>query len=225
MKIVVLGGTGLLGKELHKLDSNLICSGHEVNIFKYKEVYDYLNFIKPDIVVNAAAITNSIEVAQNPIPAIEVNIIGAANVAKYCQQYNKRLVYISTDYVYLGTGNHTEIDPLYPNNEYAWTKLGGECSTRLVNNHLIIRTSFGPLEFPYKKAFKNLWVSKDYVDIIAPKILKAIKSNSTGVLNIGTERKNMYIYASKYNKVEKDYLSVEKDFSLNLNLYNELFNN
>jgi dTDP-4-dehydrorhamnose reductase len=225
MKIVVLGGTGLLGKELHKLDSNLICSGHEVNIFKYKEVYDYLNFIKPDIVVNAAAITNSIEVAQNPIPAIEVNIIGAANVAKYCQQYNKRLVYISTDYVYLGTGNHVEIDPLYPNNEYAWTKLGGECSTKLVKNHLIIRTSFGPLKFPYKEAFENLWVSKDYINVIAPKILKVIKSKIIGVINVGTEKKNMYIYASKHNKVDKGNLAVTKDFSLNLDLYNELFDN
>lgn len=225
MKIAVLGGTGLLGKELYKLDNNLICSGQDVNISKYKEVYDYLSLTQPDIIVNAAAITNSIEVTQNPIPAIEVNIIGAANVAKYCQQYNKRLVYISTDYVYPGLGNHTEIDPLYPNNEYAWTKLGGECSTRVVNNHLIIRTSFGSMKFPYKEAFENLWVSKDYVDIIAPKILKAIKSNITGVLNVGTEKKNMYIYASKHNKVDKSYLVVEKDFSLNLDLYNELFNN
>jgi len=225
VKISILGGTGLLGKELHKLDSNLIRSGHEVNISKYKEVYDYLNFIKPDIVVNAAAITNSIEVAQNPIPAIEVNIIGAANVAKYCQQYNKRLVYISTDYVYLGTGNHAEIDPLYPNNEYAWTKLGGECSTKLVKDHLIIRTSFGPLKFPYKEAFENLWVSKDYINVIAPKILKAIKSKAIGVINVGTEKKNMYIYASKHNKVDKGNLAVAKDFSLNLDLYNELFDN
>lgn len=225
MKIAVLGGTGLLGKELYKLDNNLICSGQDVNISKYKEVYNYLNLIKPDIVVNAAAITNSVEIVQNPISAIEVNIKGAANVAKYCQIYDKRLVYISTDYVYPGSGNHTEIDPLYPNNEYAWTKLGGECSTRVVNNHLIIRTSFGSMKFPYKEAFENLWVSKDYVDIIAPKILKAIKSNITGVLNIGTEKKNMYIYASKHNKVDKSYLVVEKDFSLNLDLYNELFNN
>lgn len=225
MKIAVLGGTGLLGKELYKLDNNLICSGQDVNISKYKEVYNYLNLIKPDIVVNAAAITNSVEIAQNPISAIEVNIKGAANVAKYCQIYDKRLVYISTDYVYPGSGNHTEIDPLYPNNEYAWTKLGGECSTRVVNNHLIIRTSFGSMKFPYKEAFENLWVSKDYVDVIAPKILKAIKSNITGVLNVGTEKKNMYIYASKHNKVDKSYLVVEKDFSLNLDLYNELFNN
>ncbi len=80
------------------------------------------------------------------------------------------IVYISTDYVYLGTGNHAEIDPLYPNNEYAWTKLGGECSTKLVKDHLIIRTSFGPLKFPYKEAFENLWVSKDYINVIAPKL-------------------------------------------------------
>jgi len=118
-----------------------------------------------------------------------------------------------------------ENDLLYPNNEYAWAKLGGECSTRLVSNHLIIRTSFGPLDFPYKEAFENLWVSKDYVNVIAPKILKAIKSDVTGILNVGTERKSMYIYASKNNKVDKGNLLVEKDFSLNLDLYNELFNN
>lgn len=225
MKIVVLGGTGLLGKELHKLDSNLICSGHEVNIFKYKEVYDYLNFIKPDIVVNAAAITNSIEVAQNPIPAIEVNIIGAANVAKYCQQYNKRLVYISTDYVYLGTGNHTEIDPLYPNNEYAWTKLGGECSVKLIPNHLIIRTSFGASKFPYSQAWTNQIVSKDYVDVIAPMILKATKSNITGILNIGTNPKTMFEYASKRNDVLPIKKPTTNNFSLNTNKYEQLFFN
>jgi dTDP-4-dehydrorhamnose reductase len=225
MKIAVLGGTGLLGKELQKLDSTLICTGREVDITHYKDIYDYLNEINPDIIVNAAAITNSIKVSENPIPAIEVNIIGAANVAKYCQNTCKRLVYISTDYVYPGTGAHVENDLLYPNNEYAWAKLGGECSTRLVSNHLIIRTSFGPLDFPYKEAFENLWVSKDYVDVIAPKILKAIKSDVTGILNVGTERKSMYIYASKNNKVDKGNLLVEKDFSLNLDLYNELFNN
>jgi len=83
MKIAVLGGTGLLGKELQKLDSTLICTGREVNITHYEDIYDYLNEINPDIIVNAAAITNSIKVSENPIPAIEVNIIGAANVAKY----------------------------------------------------------------------------------------------------------------------------------------------
>jgi dTDP-4-dehydrorhamnose reductase len=225
MKIAVLGGTGLLGKELQKLDSTLICTGREVDITHYKDIYDYLNEINPDIIVNTAAETNSVLIKENPIQAIETNIIGASNVAKYCQNAHKRLVYISTDYVYLGEGNHKETDLLYPNNEYAWTKLGGECSTRLVSNHLIIRTSFGPLDFPYKEAFENLWVSKDYINVIAPKILKAIKSNVTGVLNIGTERKNMYIYASKNNKVDKGRLSVGKDFSLNLDLYNELFNN
>ena len=225
MKIVILGGNGLLGNELKKLDSNLICSGREYDITDYKKIQNYLNEINPDIIVNAAAETNSVIIKKDPLKAIQTNIIGAANISKYCIQYNKKLVYISTDYIYPGTGNHKENDNLSPSNEYAWTKLGGECSTKLVSNHLIIRTSFGPLKFPYKEAFENLWVSKDYVNVIAPKILKAIKSDIKGILNIGTERKNMYIYATKTTKVNKGNLPSGKDFSLNLDLYNELFNN
>ena len=36
----------------------------------------------------------------------------------------------------------------YPVNKYAWSKLGGECAVRLYDKALIIRTSFGPDEFP-----------------------------------------------------------------------------
>ena len=49
-----------------------------------------------------------------------------------------RLIYMSTDYVYPGTtGNYKEEDPLLPINDYAWTKLGGECAVQLYNNSLI----------------------------------------------------------------------------------------
>lgn len=229
MKIVVLGGTGLLGSELKKLDSSLICTGKEIDIVKYKDLSNYLEETNPDIVVNAAAETNSVQIKVNPLTAIETNIIGASNIAKYCLKYNKRLIYISTDYIYSGIGNHKESDDINPNNEYAWTKLGGECSSRLVNNHCIIRTSFGATEFPYQFAFDNIFVSKDYVDIIAPKILKIIKSNYVGLINVGTDKKSIYDYALKRNpNVQKAFLNStkpEQDYSLNISLYNELFNN
>ena len=45
-----------------------------------------------------------------------------------------------------------------------------------------------------------MWTSKDTVDIIAPMILKASKSDVIGIMNIGTERKNMFEYAKKLNK-------------------------
>ena len=221
--IAILGGTGLLGKELQKLDPSSVCTGREIDITNFKEVFYYLNKVNPDTVVNAAAITNSIEVSENPIPAIDVNIIGAANIAKYCQQYGKRLVYISTDYVYPGTGNHVEDDALYPNNEYAWTKLGGECSSRLVKDHCIIRTSFGSRKFPYPAAYTNLFTSKEYVGVLAPQILKIIQSKLNGIVNVGGYRKSSYIYASQYSKVDKIQLEHSKDFSLNTAKYNENF--
>ena len=45
-------------------------------------------------------------------------------------------------------------------NKYAWSKLGGECAVRLYDKALIIRTSFGPDEFPLPRAFTDQWTSR-----------------------------------------------------------------
>jgi len=221
--IVVLGGTGLLGIELNKLDKDLCCSGREIDITNYSKLQEYLDSKKPTVIVNAAAVTDSTEVLKDPVPAIDVNIVGAANVAKYCSINKIRLVYISTDYVYTGTGNHRETDPLLPNNSYAWTKLGGECSSRLVTDYCIIRTSFGSTKFPYPGAYVNLFSSKEYVDVIAPKILSIVKSQQKGVINVGGSRKSLYLYAKERNEVKQIKLSSTKDFSLNTEIYDNGF--
>ena len=140
------------------------------------------------------------------------------------------LVYVSTDYVYSGKkGMYNEGDELLPVNKYAWSKLGGECAIRQYDNSLIIRTSIGPSSFPYDKAFVDMWTSKDTVDVITPMILMAAKSNITGILNIGTERKNMFEYASKLNQDVKKAIrnefgnSVDFDTSLDLSKYKSLY--
>jgi len=200
MKVVVLGGTGLLGNELQKIDKDLICFGKDVNITDFQKLYEKLMSIRPDIIINAAAEINSIDIGENPYRAINTNIIGAANVTKYCLDAKIRLAYISTDYIYTWEhGNNKESDKVLPFNEYAWTKLGGECSSRLVENSCIIRTNFGSPKFPYDQAYSNLRTSKDYVDIIAPKILKVAKSNIQGVINIGTESRAMLEFARRWN--------------------------
>ena len=222
MKIVVIGGTGLLGESLKKHDNDIICFGSDKDIFSFVNLQKELDNIKPDIIINAAGIKTN-EVLKNKENAINVNIIGAANLAKYCIKNNIKLVYISSDYVYPGTkGNYTEKDDIQPENIYAWTKLAGESSTKLVENHLIIRTSFGPDVFPYENAFDNLYVSKDYVDVISKKILDVIKTDYVGVINIGTEKKNMFEYATRKNIVGKSSLFESKDFSLNTDLYDSL---
>jgi dTDP-4-dehydrorhamnose reductase len=222
MKIFVIGGTGILGSELKRINNEIICVGSEYDIYEFTKLKEKLDQENPDIIINCCAIKSK-NVDNDPILAININIIGSSNISKYCIENNKRLVFISTDYVYPGeTGNYSESDQLLPVNSYAWTKLSGEASTRLVSNHLIVRTSFGETIFDYNKAYKNLYTSKDYVDIIAPIILNVSISFFIGVLNIGTGRKSMYDYANRRNKIEGIILEVEKDFSLNTKLYENL---
>jgi dTDP-4-dehydrorhamnose reductase len=226
MKIVVLGGTGLLGKELQKIDSKLKCYGSDVNVSDKTTLFNKLNEINPDIILHLAAIKDSIYVDNNPIETIETNIIGTANVSIWCSENNRRLVFVSTDYVYDcdSEKEHIETEGTNPYNLYAQSKLGGECSVSFVKNHCIIRTSFGESKFPYKSAYDNLYVSKDYVDVIAPMIYKVLISDFTGIINVGTEPKTILEYAQRRNQITAIQHIKSKNFILNTTRYNELFN-
>lgn len=224
MKVILLGGSGLLGTHLRLINTEMICPSSTIaDINDTYNIAEYIANQKPDIVINAAAIIDNRTIEKTPHKAIKTNILGAANVAMACIENNIRYVYISTDYLYRGdSGNYKESDPIYPFNFYAHTKLGGECSARGVANHLIIRTSFGSDKFSYKQAFIDKWSSKDYVDIIAPLIYEAAISPLTGVLNLGTERKTLYDYASRRNdgvipvKLSETNFFTPYDTSLNL---------
>ncbi len=225
MKILLFGGSGVLGQELLRLNKNIIAPLRiQCDISERDDVFKMIMAHEPDIIINAAAITDNRLVESDPYDALSVNIIGSANIAKECLRNKIRLVYLSTDYIYEGSrGNYKETDSIKPFNLYSWTKLGGECSTVAVKNHLIIRTSFGK-DFAYRDAFIDKWTSKDYVDVIAPMILEAAVSPITGVLNLGTERKTIYDYAAKSKfKEELNPVRVEEtnyftpvDTSLNL---------
>jgi len=225
MKIILFGGNGILGKELQRINPQIIApSRTEVDIADFESVMQFINQSgKVDLVINAAAETDNRKVEKLPIDAIRTNIIGAANVSIVCQQYHMRLVYISTDYIYKGDrGNYKETDEILPFNLYSWTKLGGESSVFGVQNHLIIRTSFGKNTFDYPEAFVDKWTSKDYVDRIAPLIYEAAISPLLGVLNLGTERKTLYQHATERNKdvkgmkIEETPFSTPYDTSLNI---------
>ncbi len=229
MRILLTGGSGLLGSELQKLVPDVLApSRAELDIKDRYAVSAYIASHNPDTVIHAAAITNNREVEDDPTEAIEVNIKGTANIALACLKRRTRLVYLSTDYIYKGDkGNYAENDEIQPFNLYAWTKLGGESSVITVPNHLIIRTSFGAPQFEYDAAFADKWTSKDYVDRIAPQILEAARSPLTGLLNIGSERHSMYDYAKLRNPaVEAIQLgdsahNSPPDTSLNLDRWTE----
>lgn len=229
MQILLTGGSGLLGTELQKLESDLLAPSHEeLDITDASAVADYVAAHSLDIILHAAAMTNNREVEVNPEAARKVNVEGTANLVRACDGTRIRFVYLSTDYVYKGDrGNYSETDAVEPFNLYASTKLAGEEVVRQVPNHLIIRTSFGASEFAYPDAFSDKWSSKEYVDVIAPKILEAVRSPLTGVLNLGGERRSLYEYARERTpEVNKICLGDSahkspKDTSLNLDRWND----
>lgn len=219
MKILLFGGSGLLGSELKRIYPDIECpSSSMVDVCDYAQVESYIHHYQPSIVINSAACLNNNDIDS----LIHTNIIGSANIASICEIEGIRYIYISTDYVYKGDrGNYSEKDLLFPFNYYAWSKLGGECSAQVVKNSLIIRTTFGSSNFPYDVAYVDKYVSKGYVDEIAPMILEAATSELLGVINIGLEKKTIYEYARLRNKnvtpisLDEAKFKTPKDTSMN----------
>jgi dTDP-4-dehydrorhamnose reductase len=191
------GGSGLLGRALQQARPGaLYPTSTEFDVSRYSQMREWIGGREIRVIVHAAAMTSPPKVDQDPLRALDANIIGTANVVRLAAEMGSRLVYISTDYVFRGDrGGYREADELYPVNKYAWSKLGGECAVRLYESALIIRTSFGPDVFPYEKAFVDQWTSRQPVSRTAREILRAVDSNLTGVLHIGGARQTVMEYA------------------------------
>jgi dTDP-4-dehydrorhamnose reductase len=191
------GGSGLLGGAFRQLmPEALYPASAELNVADAASLDRWLADRPLSTVIHAAAFTSPPRVDQDPIRAIEANIIGTANVARASATRGLRLVYISTDYVFKGDrGRYREDDPVLPVNNYAWSKLGGECAVRLVPGSLIIRTSFGPDVFPYPKAFVDQWTSRQSVSVTAKQMIDLIGIGATGIVHLGAPRRTVMEYA------------------------------
>lgn len=227
LKALLTGGSGTLATELRKLSGDSIefysPSSSECNILNREQIENCFKQANFDLVVHCAAATNVTEIEKNPLNALETNIVGTINLIRECMRHNKKMVFISTDYVFDGEkGNYSVSDSINPLSKYAMSKASAELAVRAYDNSLIIRTSFYGHEFPYEKAFVDQWTSKDYVDVIAPKILNVIKSNKTGIVHVGSPRRSVYEIAKSRSKnvkqaKRKDVLyKIPKDTSMEI---------
>jgi len=231
-KIIFTGGSGLLGSEFRKIRLDIdYPSSKQFNVTNYDQMKKYVELNGCHVIIHAAAFISPPLIDKDPLKAVEVNILGTANVVKLCVEIDARLIYISTDYVFKGDkGNYKESDPVYPVNKYAWSKLGGECAVRMYDKSLIIRTTFGPNVFPYEKAFIDQWTSRESVSIIAKKIGKLLDKDITGVIHVGGQRKTAFEYAKSLDatrdigklSINDVPFDVPVDTSLNCDRYNEL---
>jgi dTDP-4-dehydrorhamnose reductase len=191
------GGSGLLGTAFRRLLPAALYPGSaEFDVRDYGSMERWAAGRTITTVIHAAAFTSPPKIDQDPLRALESNIIGTANVARMALLHGWRMVYVSTDYVFRGdTGSYREDDPVHPVNRYAWSKLGGECAVQMLSDSLIIRTSFGPDVFPYPKAFVDQWTSRQGVSETARQMIALIRTNAIGVVHVGGPRRTVMEYA------------------------------
>jgi len=101
--------------------------------------------IDPTVVVNCAAVSSVDDAERDPEPAEEINAVGAANLAAICRLGRRRLIHLSTDYVFDGTlgAEYVEEDETRPVNVYGRTKLEGERAIlETLPDAVVLRISF-----------------------------------------------------------------------------------
>ena len=161
MKIILIGASGQLGRDLIKnpsKDIKLITpSKGQLDLSNPKECYKYILKNSPDWIINCGAYTN-VDKAENYQELTQkVNSKGPESIAKAISKIGGKFLQISTDYVFDGNQNSPyKVDQkLSPINCYGISKANCEINLQnllLENNQLcIIRTSW--LMSPYGNNF------------------------------------------------------------------------
>ncbi|MHC4715521.1 MAG: SDR family oxidoreductase [Planctomycetota bacterium] len=202
-KIFLTGGEGRLGTELRALMPGIVAPTEAaMDITDPAAIAECLDRHRPAVLVHAAAYTDVAGAETNRRLCWRANVEGTRHVAAAARNRKLFLVHISTDYVFEGTcGGYAEDDPVGPvRNYYSLSKLVAEELVRTCPRHLVIRTSFRPREWPYTIAFTDLYTSQDYVDVIAPEIVMAIRRCGDipyDTIHIATRRKSAYELAKR----------------------------
>ena len=203
--MILVTGNGRLAKELEKLSTDTLPI-----ITLSRRVMDITDVIKkfmikpdfPKYLIHTAALTKPMDVNdRNPIMSMDTNVVGTANVAKVCSKYGIKFIYISTDFVYGDSSLVDENSEVKPSNNYGWSKLGGECITKLISDSLILRCSLCDIPFRHKFAFDDVYRNSITHTDVANIITKV--KDEVGIINVGGEYQSVYDFVSKHQEIKK----------------------
>jgi len=180
MKILVTGVGGQLGYDVVKVlkERNIEYIGadlKEFDITNYAAAHRFITDYGPDAVIHCSAYTAVDRAEDEPELCRRVNAIGTENIAKICKEIDAKMIYISTDYVFPGTGEEFyEVDsPTGPQNVYGQTKLEGELAVKnILKKYFIVRISwvFGINGNNFIKTMLKLGNERSELNIVADQI-------------------------------------------------------
>lgn len=180
MKILVTGVGGQLGYDVCKvLDARQIENkGVDLVDFDITDAQATRNYIvtyHPDAVIHCSAWT-AVDKAEDALDTVRaVNTEGPRNIAAACKEIGAKMLYLSTDYVFPGTGDrfYEPEDLTGPLGAYGATKLGGELAVKeLLDQYFIVRISwvFGKNGNNFIKTMLRLAETKNEINVVCDQI-------------------------------------------------------
>ncbi len=170
--LLITGCNGQLGRELAARLPDAICA--DVDMLDITEVVAVQKFVREnniDVIVNCAAYT-AVDRAEDDIElATKINVDGPRNLA----QTGAKIIHISTDYVFDGTGHvpYGSDDETNPVSVYGKTKRAGELAV-LENApvSVVIRTAwlYSAHGNNFVKTMRRLGAEKDMINVVCDQI-------------------------------------------------------
>jgi len=148
MKILLIGKTGQVGfelsKKLNSIGEIVEPDRQTLDICNPDNIKTFVEQIKPDLIINAAAYTAVDKAETEPYLAHKINSIAPGILASKAAELDIPLIHFSTDYVFDGSKNssYLETDIVNPQSVYGKTKHEGEEAVRKWRKHIILRTSW-----------------------------------------------------------------------------------
>lgn len=156
IRVLIIGASGRVGKEIqfflkHKSNYETFgtCYNSKIDDLIYLDMTNQIlvekifKKIKPSIVIHAAGMIHPLQCEENHELAWNTNVSGTKNIVNLCKDYNSKLIYLSSDYVFDGLDNpYDELHETNPLNFYGKTKTESEKLISELNNFLIVRTAW-----------------------------------------------------------------------------------
>lgn len=152
-KILLTGSNGLLGQKLvhqlkgrdgielfatsrgvNRVSDSASYQYYELDITNKKEVDQIISELKPDVVINTAAMTNVDACEDKREECWKLNVDAVQYLADACELNNIHFIHLSTDFIFDGEdGPYKEEDQPNPLSYYAESKLASENIVKKLN--------------------------------------------------------------------------------------------
>ncbi len=214
-RLLIVGASGFLGHALCDVSggdwervpvSRSGSRGHlVVDLTRPDLVHEVVAQVRPQWVINSAAMTSVDGCERNPALARAIHVDGTRNLVQACERVGCGLVNLSTNYVFDGKkGPFAEADEAHPVNVYGQTKLESEvvllnalCPGIVVRTAVLygFRPSCRPnfvtwaisslAEREAIRVVTDEWTNPTFVDELAAFILKLCRTDFRGVVHFG----------------------------------------